>query len=122
MARLRAHLCSWLAHTSLWAAWATASSTCGPDLASLQTFSYKPRIFIMSDILNEPDDSMSLVRYLLYSNEFDTRGLCAVTSTWLRNSTHPEQMRAIVNAYGEVVNNLNNHGGGLHGKNAGARG
>ncbi|KAF7369387.1 DUF1593-domain-containing protein [Mycena venus] len=79
------------------------------DLTKLQTFSSKPRMFILSDILNEPDDSMSLVRYLLYANEFDTRGLCAVTSTWLRNSTHPEEMRKIVTAYGLVVDQLNCH-------------
>ncbi|KAI0376965.1 DUF1593-domain-containing protein [Hypomontagnella monticulosa] len=63
----------------------------------------------MSDILNEPDDSMSLVRYLLYSNEFDTRGICATTSWWLQNGTHPEEMRKIITAYGEVVDNLNHH-------------
>ncbi|KAI1101868.1 DUF1593-domain-containing protein [Jackrogersella minutella] len=63
----------------------------------------------MSDILNEPDDSMSLVRYLLYSNEFDTRGICATTSWWLQNATHPDEMRRIINAYGEVVDNLNQH-------------
>lgn len=63
----------------------------------------------MSDILNEPDDSMSLVRYLLYANEFDTRGLCATTSWWLQNETHPEEMERIINAYGEVVDNLNSH-------------
>ncbi|KAJ8115069.1 hypothetical protein ONZ43_g4751 [Nemania bipapillata] len=75
----------------------------------LQTLDWKPRIFIMSDILNEPDDSMSLVRYLLYSNEFETRGLCATTSWWLKNQTHVEEMRRIVEAYGEVVDNLNQH-------------
>lgn len=79
------------------------------DLSKLQSFSWKPRIFILSDILNEPDDSMSLVRYLLYSNEFDTRGICATTSWWLQNETHPEEMRRIINAYGEVVENLNRH-------------
>ncbi|KAI1803963.1 DUF1593-domain-containing protein [Daldinia bambusicola] len=63
----------------------------------------------MTDILNEPDDSMSLVRYLLYSNEFDTRGICATTSWWLPNTTHPEEIRRIINAYGEVVDNLNQH-------------
>jgi len=45
----------------------------------------KPRIFILTDILNEPDDSQSLVRYLLYSNEFQTEGIVATTSTWPRN-------------------------------------
>ncbi|KAF2968740.1 hypothetical protein GQX73_g4849 [Xylaria multiplex] len=76
---------------------------------SLQSFDWKPRIFIMSDILNEPDDSMSLVRYLLYSNELETKGICATTSWWLKNATHMEEMKRIVDAYGEVVDNLNQH-------------
>lgn len=75
----------------------------------LQPYNWKPRVFILSDILNEPDDSMSLVRYLLYSSEFDTRGLCATTSWWLKNATHPEEMRIIIQAYGKVVDNLNQH-------------
>ena len=69
----------------------------------------KPRLFILSDILNEPDDSQSLVRYLLYANEFQTEGLVAVTSTWLPNETHPEAIRDIIRAYGDVVGNLNHH-------------
>lgn len=69
----------------------------------------KPRIFILTDILNEPDDSQSLVRYLLYSNEFQTEGIVATTSTWLPNETHPEAIRKIIRAYGTVVDNLNQH-------------
>lgn len=69
----------------------------------------KPRVFILSDILNEPDDSMSLVRLLVYSNLVDIRGLCATTSFFLQNATHPEEMRRIVEAYGTVVDNLNRH-------------
>lgn len=76
---------------------------------ALRKVTTKPRIFIFSDISNEPDDAESLVRYLLYSNEFDTRGLVACTSTWLRRVTHPEDMEAIIRAYGEVVDNLNAH-------------
>lgn len=79
------------------------------NLDKLPTFPQKPRIFILTDVLNEPDDSQSLVRYLLYSNEFDTRGICATTSTWLRSRTHPEELRRIIMAYGEVVDNLNKH-------------
>lgn len=85
------------------------SSNGSSSTDNLQSFSYKPRIFILSDILNEPDDSMSLVRYLLYSNEFNTTGLCATTSWWMKNATHPEAMEKIINAYGEVVDNLNQH-------------
>lgn len=69
----------------------------------------KPRVVVLSDISNEPDDAQSLVRFLLYANEFDIRGLVASTSTWMRNVVHPEDMEAIVKAYGEVVDNLNHH-------------
>jgi len=41
-----------------------------------------PRAFVISDIGNEPDDQMSFVRFLLYSNEIDVEGLVAATSTW----------------------------------------
>lgn len=78
-------------------------------LARLPDFAHKPRVFILSDIENEPDDQQSLVRYLLYANEFDTRGICAVTSAWLPTRTAPEAMVKIVRAYGQVVPNLNNH-------------
>ena len=69
----------------------------------------KIRVFIISDISNEPDDAEPLVRYLTYSNEFDTQGLVACTSTWMRRKVHPEDMQRIVAACSEVVDNLNSH-------------
>lgn len=69
----------------------------------------KPRVFILSDISNEPDDQESLTRYLLYSNQFKTEGICAVTSTWLQDEVHPEAMLAVIDAYGNVSDNLNRH-------------
>ncbi|ENH71562.1 hypothetical protein FOC1_g10007800 [Fusarium oxysporum f. sp. cubense race 1] len=78
------------------------------DLSTLPKVS-RVRTFILTDILNEPDDSMSMVRYLLYSNEFDTRGLVAVTSWSLRNDTHPSEIKKIIKAYAKVVDKLNQH-------------
>src|SRR5690349_1059874 len=40
-------------------------------------FDGKPRVFVLTDIGNEPDDQMSLVRLLVYSNEFELEGLVA---------------------------------------------
>ncbi|KAM5349056.1 hypothetical protein ACJ41O_008879 [Fusarium nematophilum] len=77
--------------------------------AQLRSFQSKPRVFILTDITNEPDDSQSLVRYLLYSNEFHTRGLVACTSTHMQSRVAPHEIRDIVDAYGEVVDNLNAH-------------
>ena len=44
-------------------------------------FSGHPRVIVLSDIGNEPDDQMSLIRLLLYSNELDVEALIAATST-----------------------------------------
>ncbi|KAF2119585.1 hypothetical protein BDV96DRAFT_486833 [Lophiotrema nucula] len=79
------------------------------DPTKLQSFKVKPRVFILSDISNEPDDAESLCRYLLYANQFETEGLVACTSTWLRNKVCPQDMEKIVDAYARAVANLNKH-------------
>ena len=56
----------------------------------VDSFSGHPRVVIISDIGNEPDDQMSFVRLLLYSNELDLEAMIASTSTWQRTATHPE--------------------------------
>lgn len=66
----------------------------------------KPRVFVFTDISNEPDDEESLVRYLVYSNEFDTEGLVATTSTWLKKNTREELIRRDIEAYAKVRPNL----------------
>lgn len=30
----------------------------------------KPRVFVLTDIENEPDDAMSMVRFMVYANQF----------------------------------------------------
>jgi hypothetical protein len=69
----------------------------------------RPRVFVTSDIGNEPDDSESLVRYLLYCSEFRTEGLVACTSTHQRTSTRPDLMHVAVCAYAQVLENFNAH-------------
>jgi Protein of unknown function (DUF1593) len=66
------------------------------------TFDGHPRALIISDIGNEPYDQMSLVRLLLYSNQIDIEALVASTSTWQKAAVHPEIMRAVIRAYGQV--------------------
>ena len=80
-----------------------------PAKASVDNFAGHPRALIISDIGNEPDDQMSLVRLLLYSNEIDIEGLVASTSTWQKTAVHPETMRALIEAYGKVRPNLLKH-------------
>lgn len=73
---------------------------------------WKPRLFLLTDIANEPDDAQSLVRLLAYANEFDWQGLIATTSVWLNHTTRPDQIHDIVDAYGEVVPNLQKQAAG----------
>lgn len=72
----------------------------------------RPRIIVLTDITNEPDDQQSLVRFLVYANEFDVEGLIATTSTWLRGSVSPERILELTAAYEEVQPNLLLHAPG----------
>src|SRR6266700_4077456 len=78
----------------------------------VDNFSGHPRVVIISDIGNEPDDQMSFVRLLLYSNELDLEAMIASTSTWQKAATHPETMHALIQAYGQVRPNLLLHARG----------
>ncbi|MBO0862490.1 MAG: DUF1593 domain-containing protein [Chloracidobacterium sp.] len=78
----------------------------------IDDFAGKPRVVVLSDIGNEPDDQMSFVRLLLYSNELDLEALIATTSTWQKNKVQPETMRQIIAAYGQVRANLLKHAEG----------
>ena len=72
----------------------------------------KQRIVVLTDIANEPDDQMSLVRLLVYSNEFDVEGLVATTSTWMRNKVRPDVIETLVAAYAQVRPRLLEHAAG----------
>lgn len=79
------------------------------DKRKLQSFASRTRVIILSDISNEPDDAESLVRYLLYSNQFKTEGLVAVTSNWMKTKVCPQDIHKIIDAFESVVPNLNAH-------------
>lgn len=61
----------------------------------------------MSDISNEPDDTMSFIRLLVHSDQYNITGMTAVTSYWLNGSPYPDQILDTVRAYGKVIDNLN---------------
>ncbi|MGC8792290.1 MAG: nucleoside hydrolase-like domain-containing protein [Bryobacteraceae bacterium] len=69
----------------------------------------KPRVIVLSDIENEPDDTQSLVRFLVYSNQWNVEGLVATTSTHLRDRTAAPRIRQLIEAYGKVRENLLRH-------------
>lgn len=72
----------------------------------------KHRLVILTDMENEPDDSQTMVKLLIYSNEIDIEGLIAVSSTWLRDVVFPESIEDRVHAYGTVRDNLCKHAAG----------
>ena len=63
----------------------------------------------MTDIANEPDDQMSMVRFLVYANQFDVEGLIATTSTWMKNKVRPDVIRMLVDSYAQVRPKLVQH-------------
>ncbi|XEV04534.1 hypothetical protein FSHL1_009821 [Fusarium sambucinum] len=68
---------------------------------------HKSRLFVLTDISNEPDDQMSLVRLLTYANEIDIQGIAVTTSTWMPNKIDYESVVGVLDGYKKVVDNLN---------------
>jgi hypothetical protein len=66
----------------------------------------RPRIIILTDIENEPDDAQSMVRLMTYANLLEIEGLIATTSCWLRDKIADWRIHEIVDAYGKVRENL----------------
>ena len=72
----------------------------------------KPRLIVLTDLSNEPDDEESLVRLLVYANEFDIEGLIATTSTHLKKNPREDILHRDIDAYAKVVDNLSKHAAG----------
>ncbi len=73
----------------------------------------KHRVIILTDIEADPDDTQSLVRLFLYSNQIDIKGLIATTSCWHKTRIDPESIVKVIEAYGEVQPNLTKHEAGF---------
>jgi hypothetical protein len=71
------------------------------------------RVFVLTDISNEPDDEQSMVRFLVYANEYQVDGVVATTSTWLRNNTRLDLIHRQIDAYAQVRDNLLKHAPGF---------
>ena len=69
----------------------------------------KNRVIVLTDIEADPDDTQSMVRLLLYSNQIDIKGLIATTSVWQKNRVAPESIKKVIQAYGKVQTNLTRH-------------
>jgi hypothetical protein len=96
---------------------APATRTAAPDFnglaARVDPYVAKNRVFVLTDIANEPDDQMSLVRFLVYSNHFDVEGLVATTSTWMRSKVRPDVIHKVLDAYEQVHPTLSKHADGF---------
>lgn len=57
--------------------------------AAAESPTRRPRVVVLTDITNEPDDEPSLVRFLVFADEYDVEGLIATTSVWLKDRVRP---------------------------------
>ena len=85
------------------------AADCKVELHSSIADGAKPRLFVLSDIEADPDDSQSLIRLLLYSNEIEIEGLVATTSVHQKNRVAPTSIHRIVGEYAKVRENLALH-------------
>lgn len=76
----------------------------------------QPRLLVLTDIGGDPDDQQSMIRLMVYANEFNIEGLVASASGTpgeLKVAvTRPDLIREIVTAYGKVRPNLQRHAAG----------
>lgn len=78
----------------------------------------KHRVLVLTDIEADPDDAQSLIRFLLYSNEWDVEGLIATTSIHQKSRVAPESIIKVLDAYQKVRPNLLLHEKGFPGYEA----
>lgn len=75
----------------------------------------RQRIVVLTDIssltagIREPDDGQSLIRLLLFSNEYDIEGLIATSNMRHGQVVRPELIHQAIDAYGKVFPNLQRH-------------
>ena len=61
-----------------------------------------------ADHISDPDDVQSMVRFLLYTNEFDVEGLVGSSATFA-NIVKKQNMLDMINLYDKVDENLRKH-------------
>ena len=72
----------------------------------------RTRLIVLTDIgsltagVAEPDDGQSMIRLMLYANDFDIEGLIATSNLGHGQRVRPDLIRRVVDAYGEARPNL----------------
>ncbi len=76
----------------------------------------RPRLAVLTDIGGDPDDQQSLIRLMVYANEFQLEALIASASGTpgeLKQAiTRPDLIREIIAGYEQVLPNLKKHAAG----------
>ncbi|HUV66884.1 MAG TPA: nucleoside hydrolase-like domain-containing protein [Sedimentisphaerales bacterium] len=80
----------------------------------------RPRLIILADMGNEPDEEQQMIHMLVNSNEFELEGLIAVTGKFLNERSsneykrvvHPELFVKLIDGYEQVYPNLCLHASG----------
>ena len=76
----------------------------------------RPRLAVLTDIGGDPDDTQSLIRLLVYANEFEIEALIASASGTRgelgKSITQPDLIRNTIHAYGKVLPDLKRHAQG----------
>ena len=89
------------------------AATFAPLATRIDSYVATPRVIVLTDIANEPDDQMSFVRLLVSSNQFEIQALVATTSRHLRTTPRPDVLKSVIEAYGKVQPNLVKHEAGF---------
>lgn len=73
----------------------------------------RARLMVLTDIGGDPDDQQSMIRLMVYANEFEIEGLIATASgtpgELKEEVTRPDLIQEIVGAYAQVRPNLARH-------------
>ena len=92
--------------------WPCSSTSAAAAQAAPPSPPERPRLVVLTDISSltagvaEPDDGQSLIRLMLYANEFDIEGLVASSNLGHGQRVRPELIRQVVDAYEKVRPNL----------------
>lgn len=81
-----------------------------------ETFGQRPRLIVMADMGNEPDEMQQMMHLLLYANRIDLEGLIACSGKYLhadrtdgRTKVRPDLFHDLIDGYEAVVGNLRLH-------------
>src|ERR1051326_7444736 len=76
----------------------------------------RPRLAVLTDMGGDPDDQQSLIRLMVYANEFEIEALIATASgtpgELKKATTRPDLILEIIGGYEKVLSNLQRHATG----------